>query len=515
MSKISRQARFRDNKILNKVEESDESILSSLKIEESDKSNELEENILSQEELIIISNSIITNNITFDPIKHRIQGSSKKTSDLQYQYYLKHLWTSVTLNSTYCISFKVKNLFIGALYNNPDFKISSDFFSLINTIINKIPDSNSHKKRWIALGKSLNMKGEIKREEVRKYLKLKWKNFEINNANIKTLNPEEINIKKIEYLKKAKEFYNSIDQVKELEFRLIEDPICIVDSNKETLIHLEQLNDDDAVVKAKETIDNYYFHTLNNPTHRSQIFWSNFIEHFGAFRSYSQLPYTSSNLASSHNIDHLECVNKLINAIQPLTNCINQFIKNNYEDLYKELNQLSLGPFVPKSFGIFPIITINYNIISNYHWDINDEKNCFCALVALGNYEGGELCFPQLKLYISLKPGQIIIFRSSLLLHGNFKLTKGIRHSIVYYVHSDLLKNNTDDDYIKVDDIKVNDNIISDLYNAQGLNNLIRLTNPKNEQITESFNNINSRRNSEDILRARYGLKVEDFSNSK
>ncbi len=44
---MSHQSRYRNNKVLDKVNESDESILSSLKIEESSESNELEENILS------------------------------------------------------------------------------------------------------------------------------------------------------------------------------------------------------------------------------------------------------------------------------------------------------------------------------------------------------------------------------------------------------------------------------------------------------------------------------------
>jgi len=111
----------------------------------------------------------------------------------------------------------------------------------------------------------------IKKENVRKHLKLKWKNFEINNVNIETLDPK-MNMTKFEYLKKARTSYNSIDQVKEFGFRLIKDPICIINSDKETLIHLEQLNDDDAVVKAKEAIDDYYFHTLDHPTHRSKTF---------------------------------------------------------------------------------------------------------------------------------------------------------------------------------------------------------------------------------------------------
>jgi len=86
------------------------------------------------------------------------------------------------------------------------------------------------------------------------------------------------------------------------------------------------------------------------------------------------------------------------------------------------------------------MIAINFNILSGFHWDNSDKANCFCVLVALGDYEGGELCFPQLKVVIQLKPGQVVAFRSRLLLHGNCVLTKGIRHSIVYYVHHGIFR---------------------------------------------------------------------------
>src|SRR5947207_7291894 len=84
------------------------------------------------------------------------------------------------------------------------------------------------------------------------------------------------------------------------------------------------------------------------------------------------------------------------------------------------------------------------NCISDYHWDENDDPNSFCCLVALGDFEGGEVCFPQLKIFVSLKPGQVLLFPSRWLLHGNFPVIKGIRHSIVYYIHSMLFHNHRD-----------------------------------------------------------------------
>ena len=188
-------------------------------------------------------------------------------------------------------------------------------------------------------------------------------------------------------------------------FRRIVDPECIVDMDGQTLVHLEQLENQTAVMKATDAINSYYLHTLEHPSHRSKGFWENFIEHFGAYTLYNTLPYTSSDTASLHNTDHQVCVDSLLRDLSPLSNCINNFIQENYGDLYEKLSRLTWGPFAPRSFGIFPMIAINYNTISDFHWDEHDEPNCFCCLIALGDFDGGELCFPQLKIIVSLRPG--------------------------------------------------------------------------------------------------------------
>ena len=114
---------------------------------------------------------------------------------------------------------------------------------------------------------------------------------------------------------------------------------------------------------------------------------------------------------------------------------MNRFLQDNYKNMYEKLSELKWGPFVPKSFGIFPMIAINFNTISDYHWDEHDEPNSLCCLVALGDFNGGQLCFSQLQIVIPLRPGQIVAFSSCFLMHGNFPVTQGIRHSIVYFVH--------------------------------------------------------------------------------
>jgi len=80
---------------------------------------------------------------------------------------------------------------------------------------------------------------------------------------------------------------------------------------------------------------------------------------------------------------------------------------------------------------------INFNTLCGYHIDRHDDKYGFCWLVPLGEWEGGDLIFPQLKVRIKLKPGNILAFRSNLLVHGNLPYS-GVRHSLVFFTHNNL-----------------------------------------------------------------------------
>ncbi|CAG8830708.1 6813_t:CDS:2, partial [Racocetra persica] len=187
---------------------------------------------------------------------------------------------------------------------------------------------------------------------------------------------------------------------------------CITDVEGRILVHLALLNNPRAVIQAMDAVNHYYFHTLNNPFHRSDEFWKNFIEHFGAYTRNNLLPFTSSNTASFHNTTHQECVNTLLRNLGPLSTSVNEFVQKFYENLYEKLEKLTWGPFASRSFGIFSMIAINYNTTSDYHWDEHNEPNSLCCLVTLGEFKRRELCFPQLQIVIPLQPGQVVAFSS-------------------------------------------------------------------------------------------------------
>ena len=80
---------------------------------------------------------------------------------------------------------------------------------------------------------------------------------------------------------------------------------------------------------------------------------------------------------------------------------------------------------------------VNFNTICSNHIDRDDDKHRFYWLVPLGDWEGGDVIFSQLNIRVKLKPGNILAFRSNLLVHGNLPYF-GVRHSLVFFTHNNL-----------------------------------------------------------------------------
>jgi len=69
-------------------------------------------------------------------------------------------------------------------------------------------------------------------------------------------------------------------------------------------------------------------------------------EHFGVYARNNLLPFTSSNTASSHNVEHQGCIDTLIRDLYPLSTSVNQFVRDYYGVLYEKLEKLTWGPFI-------------------------------------------------------------------------------------------------------------------------------------------------------------------------
>src|SRR6266498_1760899 len=106
------------------------------------------------------------------------------------------------------------------------------------------------------------------------HIQLKWQkiqhglDLQNNNTHIKSTSTKHIAKEKKNQIKKNQIKVNArnLQPSKRLiGFRYIVNPECVVDKNNQTLIHLKLLDSLDAIIKATEAVNFYYYHTLEHP----------------------------------------------------------------------------------------------------------------------------------------------------------------------------------------------------------------------------------------------------------
>jgi len=88
------------------------------------------------------------------------------------------------------------------------------------------------------------------------------------------------------------------------------------------------------------------------------------------------------------------------------------------------------SPASPSGFGGF---VVNLNVCTRIHRDPEDLR--FCVVLVLSeSCRGGDLCFQELGLRLSLRNGDMVVFQSHALSHFNLHF-QGKRASVV--LHTD------------------------------------------------------------------------------
>ena len=81
-----------------------------------------------------------------------------------------------------------------------------------------------------------------------------------------------------------------------------------------------------------------------------------------------------------------------------------------------------------------------FNRWTKRHWDKQDPHWAWACITYVGNFKGAVFEFPQLKLRLHLKPGDVVFFRGRDLLHGVPKWDSGERYFLVQFTHEALWK---------------------------------------------------------------------------
>ncbi|PKC15140.1 hypothetical protein RhiirA5_395225 [Rhizophagus irregularis] len=242
-------------------------------------------------------------------------------------------------------------------------------------------------------------------------------------------------------------------------FKIIEGNYCI-DENKATLFRLFEVpkEKEQLIINADHAVQSYWTHIHNDFNHDPPKFkgfnyespdlgTQPFTQHFGIFRSNNKCPrIICVKLRMMNILIILVALTKCyIYEINEVADYIANIMEFYYPSMYRNLSNLCFPPQVKKLFKVFGIMcAVNFNTICGYHIDRDDDKYGFCWLVPLGEWKGGDLIFPQLNIRIKLKPGNILAFRSNLLVHGNLPCSeynkRSYNHMILLYVNNVIIK---------------------------------------------------------------------------
>ena len=82
-------------------------------------------------------------------------------------------------------------------------------------------------------------------------------------------------------------------------------------------------------------------------------------------------------------------------------------------------------------------LVINLNVVTTAHRDAKDS--CACLVLAIGDFEGGELVLYEPGLVIPLQNGDFVVFSSYHITHFNLHY-RGRRSSIVLHTDREMVK---------------------------------------------------------------------------
>jgi len=149
--------------------------------------------------------------------------------------------------------------------------------------------------------------------------------------------------------------------------------------------------------------------------------------HFGYWRCYSPEPYVTSETRTKEALQWLQ-------ANQPVFQAVGEVFKSKYPLMYDCYRRVLPGPPL---VGPWCTVNINYNTACIEHIDDQDYRHGLCWVLPFGDFTGGQIFFPDLRVELEVECGDLVCFPSASLLH-NTEPFVGKRHSLVFFNHHDM-----------------------------------------------------------------------------
>jgi len=161
----------------------------------------------------------------------------------------------------------------------------------------------------------------------------------------------------------------------------------------------------------------------------------------GWYDRYPRIPY---GRATSYTEKNPELFAKSYPFLQSLNRGFKDLLPWRWKNQKEAANKLDPRYLVPET--VFTTITVNKSFRTACHRDAGDLNEGLSNLLVLGDgeYTGGYLVFPQVRIAVNVRPGDLLLVNNHEVIHGNTEIKlnheKAERISIVCYFREKMLE---------------------------------------------------------------------------
>jgi len=161
----------------------------------------------------------------------------------------------------------------------------------------------------------------------------------------------------------------------------------------------------------------------------------------GWFDRYPRIPYARATAYTEQQPDKFALSFPFL---QSLNRGFKELLPWRWENQRKAANKIDKAFLVPGT--VFSTITVNKTFRTAAHRDAGDFSNGLSNLLVLsnnGNYSGGYLILPEVRIAINVRPGDLLLVNNHEYIHGNTPIVlndeSAERVSLVCYLREGLI----------------------------------------------------------------------------
>jgi hypothetical protein len=161
----------------------------------------------------------------------------------------------------------------------------------------------------------------------------------------------------------------------------------------------------------------------------------------GWFDRYPRIPYGRATAYTQNSYDKFQMAFPFL---QSLNRGFKQLLPKRWAAQRAAANKIDPAFLVPET--VFTTITVNKTFRTACHRDAGDFSDGLSNLLVLsnnGNYSGGYLVFPEVRVAVNVRPGDLLLVNNHEIIHGNTPIVlnddEAERISLVCYLREGML----------------------------------------------------------------------------